>query len=1308
MNSRATDPTNSSISTPTAGYHCESQFRTETHSTRRNREFRKAPWKPWISNFTLVVLMLLAFVAPNADAASISWYGNGPGGGDGVSWSDPHNWLGGVLPGANDDVTIGVVAGNPTIQITSPVAIKSLTCSEPLNMSAGSLSVTASSAINAPFTIDNATLTVTGASVTFSVTNLITNNSTVTVSGASATFSVTSSTSLSYCTLNAQNGATLSSSSLSALTGVNMSATGGAKILFPAVSGYTGSTGGDTTIQASGAGSRIDLSHLATFNGGGRPNYYTAYATHVLPTNGGEIDLAGAIDWNGGNLNDIALDNTGGILGVSGITSMANTTLTVSANVSLSFTALTALNGVNIIATGGAKILFPVVSGYTGSTGGDTTIQASGAGSRIDLSHLVTFNGGGRQNYYTAYATHVLPTNGGEIDLSGAIGINGGNSNDLAVTYSSASGIPFVVNGTSLANTTINFILGFAPTPGTSLMVVHNTGVEGTFTNLAQGQLLNLAFGGNTYSFRSNYLGGTGKDLVLDFLAPIVTTLPATSIGQTGATLNGTVNPNGLATTYHFEYGTDPNFAVVTSTTAQSAGSGTGAVPVQAPITGLNPNTQYYFRLVASNSAAPFPSTDAGLTFTTLPITYTVTPSAGAGGSISPNTPQVVNSGGSATFTGTPGTGYTVDKWLLDGTAVQTGGATYTLNNVTANHTVQVTFKVLQYTVTPSAGANGSISPNTPQTVNYNGSAIFTGTPGTGYTVDKWLLDGTAVQTGGTTYTLNNVTANHAVQVTFKVFDYTVTPSAGANGSISPNTAQTVNYNGSATFTGTPNTGYVVDKWLLDGIPQNTPGVNPPYTLSNVTANHTVQVTFKQLTYTVTPSAGANGSISPNTAQTVNYNGSVGFTGTPNTGYTVDQWLLDGTAVQTGGTSYTLNNVTANHTVQVTFKLIAIPFTVTPIAGPHGSISPNTPQNGPGPLSFTGIPDTGYTVDQWLLDGTAVQTGGTTYTLNNVTANRTVQVTFKLIAITFTVTPIAGPHGSISPNTPQNGPGPLVFTGIPDSGYMVNQWLLDGTPVQSGGAQFTLANVTANHTVKATFTTMSGWFDGFETYTLGTVPTPNWANSGNTAVQVENTVVSGGSKAVSLYGVVGGNWGALIHRQLNLAAPLLIECDVRNGTESLSGNHPFFVGVALNSGPSWTTNQRGLLYFAPAGGANNIYAGDPASSATPIIGHYTPGQWHHVAIAYERPDSATVKLSYWVDGSFLGSFLSQSYSYESSLSYLSLVSGEGTSWFDNVRVSQYAPITSTVYDLNNDWSDAANPNGVWSYSEVDPEIRARG
>lgn len=95
--------------------------------------------------------------------------------------------------------------------------------------------------------------------------------------------------------------------------------------------------------------------------------------------------------------------------------------------------------------------------------------------------------------------------------------------------------------------------------------------------------------------------------------APTVVTSAAGNVAATTATLNGTVDPNGTATTYHFDYGPSPDFGFRTAET--SAGSGTDAVAVEADVTGLPVSEKVYFRLVASNGALAFGLTDD---FTTL------------------------------------------------------------------------------------------------------------------------------------------------------------------------------------------------------------------------------------------------------------------------------------------------------------------------------------------------------------------------------------------------------------------------------------------------------------------------------------------------------------------------------------------------------------------------------------------------------------------------------------------------------------------------------------------------------------------
>jgi len=82
--------------------------------------------------------------------------------------------------------------------------------------------------------------------------------------------------------------------------------------------------------------------------------------------------------------------------------------------------------------------------------------------------------------------------------------------------------------------------------------------------------------------------------------APTVTTGLATNVTPISATLNGTVNPNGLLTNYYFQWGTTTAYGH--TTTSQPAGSGTGNVAVSANLTGLSPNTTYHYQLVATNS----------------------------------------------------------------------------------------------------------------------------------------------------------------------------------------------------------------------------------------------------------------------------------------------------------------------------------------------------------------------------------------------------------------------------------------------------------------------------------------------------------------------------------------------------------------------------------------------------------------------------------------------------------------------------------------------------------------------------------
>jgi uncharacterized repeat protein (TIGR01451 family) len=107
-------------------------------------------------------------------------------------------------------------------------------------------------------------------------------------------------------------------------------------------------------------------------------------------------------------------------------------------------------------------------------------------------------------------------------------------------------------------------------------------------------------------------------------------TAPASALTLSSATLNGSVDPAGDPTTWHFEYGTTIGYG---QTTPNQTATGTQVQLVQAPVGGLQNSTPYHFALVASNGTTT--STGADQSFTTagpaaIPIDLSITKVAAA------------------------------------------------------------------------------------------------------------------------------------------------------------------------------------------------------------------------------------------------------------------------------------------------------------------------------------------------------------------------------------------------------------------------------------------------------------------------------------------------------------------------------------------------------------------------------------------------------------------------------------------------------------------------------------------------------
>ncbi len=594
-----------------------------------------------------------------------------------------------------------------------------------------------------------------------------------------------------------------------------------------------------------------------------------------------------------------------------------------------------------------------------------------------------------------------------------------------------------------------------APTPRPILFSIQNTGgteghevvIDGYQSVGGTDQVhINYGWGGYDdayYDITSNWTAELIWSANIQEL--IVGIQPQSYTLTVNTTGGGTVTPNTGSLTWTGATGTGSYFggtSVTLTATPPTGGtftgwSGAGCSGIGTCVIPMN---------ISQTVAAGFSGSGTG---------FTVTPSAGPGGSISPNTPQMVSSGTKLAFTVTPNTGNALSS--VTGCNGALSGNTYTTLPITGNCTVAATFNVLNYTVTPGAGAGGSISPNTPQTVAYGTKKSFTLTPNSGYSIAS--VTGCNGTLSGNTYTTSAITGNCSVSATFNAITYTVIPSAGYGGIISPNTPQTVASGTKKSFTLTPNSGYGIAS--VTGCNGTLSGNT--YTTSAITGNCIVLATFNPLTYTVTPSAGTGGLILPNTPQVLPYGTKWSFIVAPNSGYSIAS--VTGCNGSLSGNIYTTSAITGNCTVSAAFK--AITYTVTPSAGAGGSISPNTAQTVAygTKKSFTVTPTTGYGIAS--VTGCNGTLSGNTYTTSAITGNCSVSVAFK--AITYTVTPSAGAGGSISPNTAQTVAygTKKSFTVTPTTGYGIAS--VTGCNGTLSGNTFTTSAITGNCSIVTSF-----------------------------------------------------------------------------------------------------------------------------------------------------------------------------------------------------------------------------------------------
>jgi uncharacterized protein (TIGR02145 family) len=266
-------------------------------------------------------------------------------------------------------------------------------------------------------------------------------------------------------------------------------------------------------------------------------------------------------------------------------------------------------------------------------------------------------------------------------------------------------------------------------------------------------------------------------------------------------------NPaNGVSVSkYYVQGSTTSTFNNIVINDSTDNGSTTSMV-----ISNLTKGTTYHWRVRARN-AGGLSTWSASRQFTIIKeftLISNVNP-LGAG-TISPSS-ITADSGTTVLITANPNPGYNFTSWTGDaiGATNQTNVFLNSNKNITGNFTLQT------FSITSSAGPNGTISPAGVRTISYGGSQSYTISPLSGYQITNVLVDGVAVGPVSS-YTFPNVTRSHTIVTAFGISSYSITYN-NSRGVSNPSNPSSYTINDAVIFSNLNREGSIFLNWTLNG-----------------------------------------------------------------------------------------------------------------------------------------------------------------------------------------------------------------------------------------------------------------------------------------------------------------------------------------------------------------------------------------------------------------------------------------------------------------------------------------------------------
>ena len=551
----------------------------------------------------------IEWMEPRTLLSAVTWTG---GGGDN-NWDTAANWSTDSVPTSGDDVTINIAA-NVVHSDNDDDSINSLTSTEPLTISGGTLSIAAASTIDSTLSITGGTLTGTG---NLSVSGLVTLTA-GTLSGASE--------------LNANGGMlinptggnfNLDGRTVNNAAGQTATWTGSVDDFIEASDGSVFNNLGTFLVdglalyEGSGIGAASSFNDVGTFittantaNAGFNVSFNVARGSVDVKDNS-QLDLDA-----GGTVSGAVFDTeSSGDLDLGNYVFDTATTISGSGNLELSGMVLPGnytFTGPIYLEHGTAQIDSSLAQSSVGlGDAGDTTLSGTGTVGAISGQGNVSPGDGSEPGILNAQ---------GDVDLE-AEDDEGGQASFTVLLNGPTAGTGYSQLNASgqvtLDGCSLDASLGFTPANAEQFTIIKSTApIQGTFDGLPEGASLTI---GNT-PFTISYHGGNGDDVVLTHglgSEPVVTGISPKSgsaAGSTLVTITGTGFYGATAVDFGTTAATDLTVVNDTTITADSpAGSGAVDVTVVTPggtsatssadrftytaavaapaVTGINPNS---------------------------------------------------------------------------------------------------------------------------------------------------------------------------------------------------------------------------------------------------------------------------------------------------------------------------------------------------------------------------------------------------------------------------------------------------------------------------------------------------------------------------------------------------------------------------------------------------------------------------------------------------------------------------------------------------------------------------------------------